>query len=201
MCPGGSVIGAASEKGTVVTNGMSQYARNEINANSAIVAEVSPEDFGRNPLAGIQFQRLWEKKAFMQGGENYNAPCQRLEDFLSGKSTKSLGTVLPSYQPGVTLTDLQECLPGYVVETLREGLSEFEKKIKGFSMADALLTGVETRTSSPVRILRGKDYQSISVGGLYPVGEGSGYAGGILSSAMDGIKAAEAMISRFKEEF
>ena len=200
MCPGGSVIAAASEKGTVVTNGMSQYARNEINANSAIVAEVSPVDFGRNPLDGIQFQRLWEKKAFVLGGENYNAPCQRLEDFLGGKSTQFPGAVRPSYQPGVNMTDLQDCFPPYVVQTLREALPEFEKKIKGFTMADALLTGVETRTSSPVRILRGKDFQSISVKGLYPVGEGSGYAGGILSSAMDGIKAAEVIINSILEE-
>ena len=201
MCPGGSVIAAASERGTVVTNGMSQYARLEINANSAIVAEVSPADFGRNPLDGIRFQRLWEKKAYVQGGENYYAPCQRLEDFLRGKSTKSLGTVMPSYKPGITLTNLQECLPPYVVDTLCEALPEFEKKIERFTLADALLTGVETRTSSPVRILRGKDFQSLSVRGLYPAGEGSGYAGGILSSAMDGIKAAEAMISSIQEEF
>ncbi|MCK4489736.1 MAG: NAD(P)/FAD-dependent oxidoreductase [Anaerolineales bacterium] len=196
MCPGGLVIGAASEPGTVVTNGMSQYARNEMNANSAIVAEVIPADFMDEPLGGIEFQRQWEEKAFLQGGENFNAPCQLVGDFLSGKRSSELGSVQPSYLPGIKMADLRESLPGFVVAAIQEALPEFDKRIRGFTQPDAVLTGVETRTSSPVRIVRGKDYQSISIQGLYPAGEGSGYAGGILSSAMDGIKAAEAIIKQ-----
>ncbi|MGB2962581.1 MAG: hypothetical protein WBB69_01195 [Anaerolineales bacterium] len=200
MCPGGTVIAASSEPGMVVTNGMSQYARNEINANSAIVAEVYPADFGNEPLGGIALQRYWERIAYQIGGGNYDAPCQLVGNFLSGKPSTALGTVTPSYQPGIKLTDLRECLPGYVMGAILEALPEFEKRIQGFICDDAVLTGVETRTSSPVRIIRGKDYQSISVRGLYPIGEGSGYAGGILSSAMDGIKAAEAFIDRVQGE-
>jgi len=196
MCPGGLVIGAASEPGTVVTNGMSQYARNERNANSAIVAEVTPADFKDNPLGGIEFQRHWEEKAFFQGGENFNAPCQLVGDFLNGKRSSALGSVQPSYLPGIKMADLRESLPIFVVSAIQEALPEFEKRIRGFTQSDAVLTGIETRTSSPVRIMRGKDYQSISIQGLYPAGEGSGYAGGILSSAMDGIKAAEAIINQ-----
>ncbi len=200
MCPGGLVIGAASGPGTVVTNGMSQYARNEMNANSAIVAEVVPADFMDEPLGGIEFQRQWEEKAFLQGGENFNAPCQLVGDFLSGKRSSELGSVQPSYLPGIKMADLRESLPGFVVAAIQEALPEFEKRIRGFTQPDAVLTGVETRTSSPVRIVRGKDYQSVSVRGLYPAGEGSGYAGGILSSAMDGIKAAEAIIKQLNGE-
>ncbi len=200
MCPGGLVIGASSGPGTVVTNGMSQYARNEVNANSAIVAEVTPADFMDNPLGGIEFQRHWEEKAFLQGGENFNAPCQLVGDFLSGKRSSALGTVQPSYLPGIKMADLRESLPIFVVSAIQEALPEFEKRIRGFTQADAVLTGIETRTSSPVRIVRGKDYQSISIRGLYPAGEGSGYAGGILSSAMDGIKAAEAIIKQLNGE-
>ncbi len=200
MCPGGLVIGAASEPGTVVTNGMSQYARNEMNANSAIVAEVTPADFRDKPLGGIEFQRYWEEKAFFQGGENFNAPCQLVGDFLRGKRSSGLGSVQPSYLPGIKMADLRESLPVFVVSAIQEALPEFEKRIKGFTQSDAVLTGIETRTSSPVRIVRGKDYQSISIRGLYPAGEGSGYAGGILSSAMDGIKAAEAIIKQINSE-
>lgn len=200
MCPGGLVIAASSEPGTVVTNGMSQYDRNERNANSAIVAEVVPADFKNNPLGGIEFQRHWEEKAFIQGGENFNAPCQLVGDFLSGKQSSALGSVQPSYLPGIKMADLRKSLPVFVVSAIQEALPEFEKRIRSFTLADAVLTGIETRTSSPVRILRGKDYQCISIRGLYPAGEGSGYAGGILSSAMDGIKAAEAMIKHMNEE-
>jgi uncharacterized FAD-dependent dehydrogenase len=200
MCPGGLVIAASSGPGTVVTNGMSQYARNERNANSAIVAEVVPTDFKDKPLGGIEFQQRWEEKTFLLGGGNFNAPCQLVGDFLNGKPSSELGSVQPSYLPGITMTDLRGCLPVYVVSAIKEALPEFEKRIKGFTLEDAVLTGIETRTSSPVRILRGKDYQSISIRGLYPAGEGSGYAGGILSSAMDGIKAAEAMIQSINEE-
>lgn len=200
MCPGGLVIAASSEPGTVVTNGMSQYARDERNANSAIVAEVVPADFGDMPLGGIKFQQHWEEKAFIQGGGNFNAPCQLVGDFLNGKRSLALGSVQPSYLPGIKMADLRESLPIIVVSAIREALPEFEKRIRGFTQADAVLTGIETRTSSPVRILRGKDYQSISIQGLYPAGEGSGYAGGILSSAMDGIKAAEAIIKQLNEE-
>jgi uncharacterized FAD-dependent dehydrogenase len=194
MCPGGKVIAASSELGGVVTNGMSQYARNERNANSAIVAEVYPDDFGKGPLAGIEFQRIWENKAFQAGGSNFFAPVQLVGDFLQGLFSTTLGEVIPTYSPGFELAELDQCLPNYVTSAIREALPHFEKKLKGFSMPDAVLTGVETRTSSPVRIIRGKDFQSISTPGLYPAGEGSGYAGGILSSAIDGIKAAEAII-------
>jgi len=200
MCPGGFVIGAASEPGTVVTNGMSQYARNERNANSAIVAEVTPADFKDNPLGGIEFQRYWEEKAFILGGKNFNAPCQLVGDFLNGKRSSALGSVQPSYLPGIKMADLRESLPEFVISAIQEALPQFEKRIRGFTQSDAVLTGIETRTSSPVRIVRGKDYQSISFQGLYPAGEGSGYAGGILSSAMDGIKAAEAIIKQINGE-
>jgi uncharacterized FAD-dependent dehydrogenase len=197
MCPGGQVVAAASEPGRVVTNGMSQYSRAERNANAAIVVNVEPRDFPgdaqANPLAGIEFQRRWEAAAFQAGGENYAAPAQKVGDFLAGRASTALGSVEPSYTPGIHLTDLAACLPDYVVEAIREGLRAFDKQIHGFAMADALLTGVETRTSSPVRITRGEDGQSLNTRGLYPAGEGAGYAGGILSAAVDGIKAAEAV--------
>ncbi|MBS3751556.1 MAG: hypothetical protein KGY39_08645, partial [Anaerolineales bacterium] len=192
MCPGGTVLAAASELETVVTNGMSQYGRNAANANSAVVCEVSPRDYPGGPLAGIAFQRRWEEAAFQAGGENYHAPAQLVGDFLAGRASRSLGAVEPTYQPGVRPADLRACLPDYAAAAIREALPAFEEKIRGFAMEEAVLTGVETRTSSPVRILRGEDYQSISIPGLYPAGEGAGYAGGILSSAVDGIKAAEA---------
>ncbi|WP_415035381.1 NAD(P)/FAD-dependent oxidoreductase [Azonexus sp.] len=197
MCPGGQVVAAASEPGQVVTNGMSQYSRAQRNANSALVVEIRPEDFPgdwrKNPLVGIEFQRQWEKLAFLAGGENYDAPAQRVGDFLAGRASTQLGTVEPSYQPGVRLSDLNRCLPSYVSAALREAIPAFERQIKGFAQADALLTGVETRTSSPLRIPRGEDFQSLNTPGLYPAGEGAGYAGGILSAAVDGIKVAEAV--------
>ena len=197
MCPGGQVVAATSEEGRVVTNGMSQYSRAERNANAALVVEVKPEDFPgdykTNPLAGIDFQRQWESAAFVAGGSTYAAPAQRVGDFLAGRPSTALGEVDPSYQPGVHMTDLASCVPPYVIDALREAIPAFDKQIRGFAMADAVLTGVETRTSSPIRIKRGPDYQSINTRGLYPAGEGAGYAGGILSAGVDGIKVAEAL--------
>jgi uncharacterized FAD-dependent dehydrogenase len=197
MCPGGQVVAATSEEGRVVTNGMSQYSRAERNANAALVVEVKPEDFPgdykTNPLAGIDFQRHWESAAFVAGGGTYAAPAQRVGDFLAGRPSTALGAVDPSYQPGVHMTDLASCVPPFVIEALREAIPAFDKQIRGFAMADAVLTGVETRTSSPIRIKRGADYQSINTRGLYPAGEGAGYAGGILSAGVDGIKVAEAV--------
>jgi len=197
MCPGGTVVAATSEPGRVVTNGMSQYSRNERNANAALVVGIEPQDFGadvaRNPLAGMDFQRHWEARAFELGGGAYRAPAQKVGDFLAGRASTGPGSVLPSYTPGVHWTDLSTCLPAYVIATLREALPAFDKQIKGFAMPDAVLTGVETRTSAPIRITRGADCQSLNTRGLYPAGEGAGYAGGILSAAVDGIKVAEAL--------
>ncbi len=196
MCPGGTVVAATSEENRVVTNGMSQYSRNERNANAGIVVNVDPEDYGgsaENPLAGIDFQRALESKAFDLGGRNYEAPGQLVGDFIAGQTSTEFGKVIPSYKPGVHLTDLAQALPDFVIEAMREALPAFEKKIKGFAMHDAVLTGVETRTSSPLRITRGNNYQSLNVKGLYPAGEGAGYAGGILSAGVDGIKVAEAL--------
>ena len=195
MCPGGTVVAAASEPGHVVTNGMSQYSRNERNANAGIVVGITPDDYPGHPLAGIEFQRRWEARAFAAGGGNYCAPAQRVGDFLAHRPSTAVGSVVPSYTPGVRMTDLAQCIPAYAVEAIREALPAFAQQINGFAMADALLTGVETRTSSPVRIRRNAGYQSVNVGGLYPAGEGAGYAGGILSAAIDGIKAAEAVAS------
>ncbi len=193
MCPGGTVVAATSEEGSVVTNGMSQYSRNERNANSGIVVGVTPEDYPGDALAGIAFQRQWEARAFELGGSNYYAPSQRVGDFLVGRASTSLGAVVPSYTPGIRLTDLSTALPGYAIAAIRDALPAFEKQIKGFAMFDAVLTGVETRTSSPLRIKRGENFQSINTSGLYPAGEGAGYAGGILSAAVDGIQVAEAV--------
>jgi uncharacterized FAD-dependent dehydrogenase len=203
MCPGGTVVAATSEVGRVVTNGMSQYSRLERNANAGIVVGIEPSDFGadaENPLAGIAFQRNLESSAFKLGGESYFAPAQLVGDFLAGRSSKQLGDVEPSYQPGVLLTDLTggEALPKYAIKAIQEALPEFGKKIKGFDRPDSLLTGVETRTSAPIRIRRcaeshPQEFQSINTRGLYPAGEGAGYAGGIMSAAMDGIKIAEAL--------
>ena len=193
MCPGGTVVAATSEEGRVVTNGMSQYSRNERNANSGIVVGITPEDFPGDVLAGVEFQRKWEARAFELGGKNYNAPAQRVGDFLAGRPSTQLGEVVPSYTPGVTPTDLASALPDFAIAAIREALPAFGKQITGFDMDDAVLTGVETRTSSPVRIKRGDDYQSINIKGLYPAGEGAGYAGGILSAAVDGIEVAEAV--------
>ncbi|HET7776674.1 MAG TPA: hypothetical protein VFK74_09920, partial [Azospira sp.] len=194
MCPGGTVVAATSEPGRVVTNGMSQYSRAERNANSGIVVGITPEvDYPGHPLAGIDFQRHWESMAFAAGGGTYAAPAQRVGDFLAGRPSTAQGDVEPSYTPGVHWTDLSQCLPSYVVQALREALPAFDKQIRGFAMADAVMTGVETRTSSPIRIKRGDDLQSLNTRGLYPAGEGAGYAGGILSAGVDGIKVAEAV--------
>jgi len=195
MCPGGTVVAATSEPGRVVTNGMSQYSRNERNANSGIVVGITPEqDYPGDALAGVEFQRRWESRAFELGGGNYSAPGQLVGDFLAGRPSTKFGEVLPSYTPGVHLTDLSTVLPDYAITAIREALPAFAKQIMGFDLPDAVLTGVETRTSSPIRIKRNKDdYQSINTKGLYPTGEGAGYAGGILSAAVDGIEVAEAV--------
>ncbi|MFT4928198.1 MAG: putative FAD-dependent dehydrogenase [Phenylobacterium sp.] len=194
MCPGGTVVAATSEEGRVVTNGMSQYSRKERNANSAVVVGINPEeDYPGDILAGVELQRKWESVAFEVGGGTYDAPAQRVGDFLAGVSSEDLGDVNPSYNPGIKLTDLSQCLPDYAIAAIREALPAFGKKIRGFAMDDALLTGVETRTSSPIRIKRDDKLQSINTQGLYPAGEGAGYAGGILSAGIDGIKVAEAM--------
>ncbi|MGZ5028259.1 MAG: NAD(P)/FAD-dependent oxidoreductase [Methylobacter sp.] len=193
MCPGGTVVAATSEAGHVVTNGMSQYSRNERNANSGIVVGITPDDYPGHPLAGIDFQRRLEAHAFELGGETYEAPGQLVGDFLAERPSTALGSVQPSYTPGVHLCDLSSALPEYAITAIREAIPAFDKKIKGFAMNDAVLTGVETRTSSPIRIKRNEHYQSLNVKGLYPAGEGAGYAGGILSAAVDGIKVAEAL--------
>jgi uncharacterized protein len=193
MCPGGLVVAATSEVGRVVTNGMSQYSRNERNANSGIVVGVSPLDYPGHPLAGIDLQRQLEERAFVLGGSTYAAPGQLVGDFIADRPSTTLGTVNPSYTPGVHLGDLQQSLPDYAIEAIREALPAFDKQIKGFAMHDAVLTGVETRTSSPIRIKRNEHYQSLNTIGLYPAGEGAGYAGGILSAGIDGIKVAEAV--------
>jgi len=194
MCPGGTVVAAASEPGRVVTNGMSQYSRNERNANAAIVVGISPADYPGHPLAGMELQRQLEERAFELGGSTYDAPGQLVGDFLNGKPSTRFCSVIPSYTPGVHLCDLGSALPDYAIEAIREAIPAFDRQIKGFAMRDAVLTGVETRTSSPIRILRNDgDLQNPAVRGLYPAGEGAGYAGGILSSAVDGIKVAEAI--------
>ena len=194
MCPGGTVVAAASEPGRLVTNGMSQYSRNERNANAGIVVDITPErDFPGHPLAGVALQRHWEEAAFLAGGCDYRAPAQRVGDFLAGRPSTELGAVIPSYRPGVRPTDLSACLPDFVIAAIREALPVFGRQIPGFDHPDAVMTGIETRTSSPVRITRGKDFQSLNTSGLYPAGEGAGYAGGILSAAVDGIKVAEAV--------
>jgi uncharacterized FAD-dependent dehydrogenase len=210
MCPGGTVVAATSEPGRVVTNGMSQYSRNERNANAGLVVGITPADYRQrdaapsdevDPLDGVAFQRFWETRAFELGGGGYRAPGQRVGDFLAGRVSTQFDTVQPSYQPGVTPTDLaqrgRESQPAYVLQALREALPAFERQIAGFAMSDALLTGVETRTSSPLRIARGTDRQSVNVGGLYPAGEGAGYAGGIMSAAVDGIEVAEALAAQW----
>jgi len=193
MCPGGTVVAAASEPGRVVTNGMSQYSRAERNANAGIVIGITPADYPDGPLAGIAFQRHWEERAFVAGGANYKAPAQRVGDFLSGRASSTLGDVVPSYRPGVTPADLADCLPYYATAAIREALPAFDRQLKGFSLADAVMTGVETRTSSPIRIPRDATLQCPNTRGLYPAGEGAGYAGGILSAGVDGIRIAEAV--------
>ena len=197
MCPGGSVVAAASEHGRLVTNGMSEFARDKVNANSALLVGVNPDDFGSDDiLAGVEFQRRLEEMAFNAGGENYHAPVQRVCDFLKKQKSVEIGSVVPSYPVGYTLTNLDICLPEYMTDSLREGIILMDKRLKGFADGDAVLTAVESRSSSPVRILRDENMQSVSLMGLYPCGEGAGYAGGIVSAAVDGIKAAE-MILQF----
>jgi uncharacterized FAD-dependent dehydrogenase len=205
MCPGGTVVAATSEPERVVTNGMSQYSRNERNANAGIVVGISPQDYRQdgktdgpvNPLDGMAFQRIWESRAYELGEGGYKAPGALVGDFIKHQRSREFGHVMPSYKPGVTLTDLQQkgrgSLPEYALEAIREALPAFERQIRGFSMADAVLTGVETRTSSPLRITRGRNYQSLNVAGLFPAGEGAGYAGGIMSAGVDGIEVAEAV--------
>jgi uncharacterized FAD-dependent dehydrogenase len=197
MCPGGTVVAASSEEGRVVTNGMSQYSRNERNANSGLVVAIDPErDYPGHPLAGIALQRHWESLAFAAGGGGYKAPGQLVGDLLAGRPSTAFGAVPPSYRPGVHPTDLAQCLPGFVIEALREALPAFGRQIPRYDDPDAIMTGVETRTSSPIRLTRGADFQSLNTPGLYPAGEGAGYAGGILSAAVDGIKVAEAVALR-----
>jgi len=193
MCPGGYVVAAASEEGGVVTNGMSPYLRDGKNCNSALLVDVRPEDFPEEDgvLAGVKFQREWERKAFIAGGESYRAPAQLAGDFLKNRASKGEGSVMPTYRPGVAWTNLSECLPAYAADGLKEAIVAFDRKIAGFSAPDAVLTGVETRSSSPVRVLRNPETLQSSVRGLYPAGEGAGYAGGILSAAVDGIRVAE----------
>ncbi len=194
MCPGGTVVAATSEEGRVATNGMSQYSRNERNANSGLVVAIDPaRDFPGDPLAGIALQRHWESMAYIAGGSSYKAPAQRLGDFLAGRPSEVLGSVTPSYKPGVYMTDLAQCLPDYAVTAMREALPVFGRQIPGYDHPDVVMTGVETRTSSPIRFTRGDDLQSLNTVGLFPAGEGAGYAGGILSAAVDGIKIAEAV--------
>ena len=195
MCPGGTVVASASEEGCVVTNGMSQYSRNERNANAGIVVGITPEvDFPGDPLAGMELQRKWERQAYLLGGSTYQAPGQLVGDFLANQPSTEFGAVTPSYTPSVHLTNLDTALPEYVISAIREAIPQFAKQIKGFDLADAILTGVETRTSSPIRIKRNDDnLQSINTKGLYPTGEGAGYAGGILSAGVDGIRVAEAV--------
>jgi len=194
MCPGGTVVAATSEPNRVVTNGMSQYSRNERNANAGIVVSIEPSDYpGTDPLAGVRLQRELESRAFVLGGGTYEAPGQLVGDFIAGRPSTAFGEVLPSYKPGVKLGDLHPALPAYAIEAMREALPVFGRKIRGFDRHDAVLTGVETRTSAPLRITRGDDFQSLNVRGLYPAGEGAGYAGGILSAGVDGIKVGEAV--------
>lgn len=195
MCPGGTVVAATSEVGQVVTNGMSQYSRNERNANSGFVVGIDPaRDYPGDPLAGVAFQREWERRAYVAGGSTYQAPAQRLGDFMAGRPSQALGSVEPSYKPGVHMTDLAECLPDFAVAAMREAIPVFGRQVPGYDHPDVVLTGVETRTSSPVRFTRGDDFQSLNTAGLFPAGEGAGYAGGILSAAVDGIKVAEGVV-------
>lgn len=199
MCPGGMVVAAASEANMLVTNGMSEYKRDRENANSALVVSVAPEDFeSLHPLAGVEYQRLWEGKAYKLGGGNYNAPMQLVGDFLKNHPSKAARGISPSYRPGTVPADMRQCLPAYVTDTLSEALIDFDRRIKGFASKDAVMTGVETRTSAPLRIVRTESMESENTKNLYPIGEGAGYAGGIVSAAVDGIKLAEKIMKEFK---
>lgn len=200
MCPGGYVVASSSEEGGVVSNGMSPYKRDGINCNSALLVDVRTDDFPEEDgvLAGVKFQREWEKKAFELGGSNYSAPAQLAGDFLKGRASKGAGSVLPTYRPGVTWTNLEKCLPKFAIDGMKEAILAFDKKIKGFAHPDAVLTGVETRSSSPVRVLRNSENMQSAISGLYPAGEGAGYAGGILSAAVDGIRVGESFLKEDK---
>ncbi len=199
MCPGGYVMGAASEEGGVVTNGMSEYAQDGLNSNSALLVPVTPADFGSDhPLAGIEFQRRWERAAYSAGGSNYCAPVQLVGDFLRGRVSSEIGSVGPSYRPGTRFASLDNCLPDYVINSLREAIPLLDRKIRGFAHPDAVLTGVETRSSAPVRIERDEKSEA-NISGIYPAGEGAGHAGGIVSSAIDGLAVAEAIIEKYIE--
>jgi uncharacterized FAD-dependent dehydrogenase len=193
MCPGGTVVAAASEPGGVVTNGMSQYSRAERNANAGIVVGIAPADYPGGVLAGVDFQRQFERRAFAAAGGTYAAPAQLVGDFLANRASTTLGSVVPSYTPGVVPAELAACLPSYAIDAIREALPVFGRRIPGFDMDEAVMTGVETRTSSPIRMTRGENMQSLNTPGLFPAGEGAGYAGGILSAGVDGIRAAEAL--------
>ena len=195
MCPGGVVVPASSEKDGVVTNGMSYFSRDEVNSNSALLVSVTPDDFGEGVLAGVEYQRNLERLAYSVGGD-YKAPCQRVADFLSDKPTTAFGSVVPSYAIGVTGANLKDILPTYISEGLVEGIKAFGERADFFGDGDAVLTGVETRSSAPVRILRGDDYQAVSIKGLYPAGEGAGYAGGIVSASVDGVTIAEKIVEK-----
>ena len=198
MCPGGVVVAAASEEGSVVTNGMSAFARDGENANSALLVGVSPADFpSEHPLAGMHLQREWERRAFVAGGGDYHAPAQLVSDFLAGRESRALGSVRSTYRPGVTPGSLCECLPAFVTQAMREAIPLLDRRLRGFALPDAVLTGPETRSSSPVRILRGEDGQSVGLRGLFPAGEGAGYAGGITSAGADGIRIAEKVIASY----
>jgi uncharacterized FAD-dependent dehydrogenase len=200
MCPGGYVMGAASEEGGVVTNGMSEYSQNGINSNSALLVPVTPSDFNsEHPLAGIEFQRKFEQAAYLAGGSDYSAPAQLLGDFLNQQPSLTSKNIKPTYRPGIKMTSLNSCLPDYILSSLREAIPLFERKIKGFSNPNAILTGVETRSSAPVRLERNEKYES-NITGIYPAGEGAGHAGGIVSSAIDGLTVAEAIIDKINEE-
>ena len=199
MCPGGVVVAAASENERLVSNGMSYHARDLANANSALVVTVGPDDFeGDSPLRGMEFQRHYESLAFKVGGGKYKAPVQLVGDFMQDKVSTKLGSVTPSYTAGYVFKDLRECLPDYVIEALKEGIVDFDKKIKGYGNYDSVLTGIETRTSAPIRMTRDENLQSISIKGLFPAGEGAGFAGGIISAAVDGLKVAEKIIQEYK---
>lgn len=201
MCPGGEVVGAASEKGGVVVNGMSNFLRNGTNANSALLVNVMPDDLeGDNPLEAISLQEKIEKKAFELGGSGYKAPCQLVGDFLKNTASTSLGNVMPTYKPGITLCNIDECLPEFITQSMKLAIVDMDKRLKGFSAYDAVLTAPETRSSSPVRIVRGENYESPSVNGLFPCGEGAGYAGGIMTSAVDGIRCAEMLIEKYSPQ-
>lgn len=211
MCPGGEVVAAASEKNRLAINGMSYYNRDKENANSALVVTVGVEDFrkecynfnnkslnNKHPLLGMEMQRYYEHRAFIAGGSNFNAPVQLVGDFFKDRESTKIGNIVPSYTPGYQLTSLDRCLPSYVIDTLKDGIMNFDKKINGFMDDNSILTGIETRTSAPVRIMRGENLESISASGVFPCGEGAGFAGGIMSAAVDGIKCAEAIVKKYK---